>query len=807
MNSAPHFPGHGMRPSTPVMPNWLKRGAALALSLGLVACGGASVEPARVAQARFSGMETLSVSRISVLDQDGRELYAQRMDCETQASCRMELLDYSPPEQLSFKLYNADAQLVSVSDVYRTDRNSFALSHSDTMLGTYLFRTYAARYAVSPLQLSVQLATFFQAVENLDGTPDHFNELGRLYQTTRQDPERAYGELAFYAELKKRLDQHEVLRPDYMPADDAEPLQPASQRLMAAASTDTQASCPGWLQAITEVAGEYGKFIPYVGEGVGKFMGKALSASAGAACDQSDKMVEQLTEINSKLDEIQEQLHELDAKVVALGYRVEQLQKAVYDSIQNTALGRFYDDYNKIVSYTSTYHNMLNPLGKAPYTNLSDYVQKNGGLKQSKFGSETALYALLRSMAAQNQSFKGLALKSNLDSLANAFRLKCEKTADMSGNVAEQRGMCNLLLATITAQFSEAQNQLALLMKDEVAMVHQQYLAASSSDKAWIELTFVSPFIAGWDGAQTEVNNTLKANLEQFGNALGNSFVPVLQDLPTNVNAGLSFTASCRSEDETQPAISAWFPNNDKKPYAVVHCYNAGRMVKSKFYYNADDAWEKYKNILGVPVVERTSGKFTDRSTTWTQTGSDVLIYNPSDEAGENGLAVKLDPKLFAVNNQPLWPKWIMEPYATHIYAERCDSPACKETVDGGQRYVMKKLQSADGIDQFTSRLDATKSNYDEPNDYIAATVSYTVPAGKGVESGTTLVWQVELRDDLSKTYNYAHPYQSQWRLRCLTADCSASDDHLVFENNDQAGRITLEGLKNSWKSFVVKPY
>ena len=320
-------------------------------------------------------------------------------------------------------------------------------------------------------------------------------------------------------------------------------------------------------------------------------------------------------------------------------------------------------------------------------------------------------------------------------------------------------------------------------------------------------MTFVSPFVAGWDSAQTEVNSTLKTNLAQFGSALGNSFVPVLQDLPTNVNAGLSFTASCRSEDETQPAISAWFPN-DEKPYAVVHCYNAGRMVKSKFYYTADDPWESYKNILGVPVVARTNDKFTDRSTTWIQTGPDAVYYSPPPpDAAQHGLAAKVDPKMFAVNNHPIWPKWIMEPDATYTYKEFCYDTYCKVAEGEGTRYLMKKLKSVDGFDYFTSRFDESKT-YDSTNDYIAATVAYTVPAGKGDESGTTLVWQVELRDDLAHNYNnYPHPYQSQWRLRCLTADCSASGDHLVFENNGQAGRITLEGPKDSWKSFVVRSY
>ena len=785
----------------------LKLGTVLAMIIGLVACGGSDPDTSRVAQARFGDMKALNASKVSVFDQNGKELYAQGLDCEQVVNCRMQLENYKPPAQLSFKLYNPQNQLVSVSDVYSTDQDQFSLSYSDTMLGTYLFRTYAARYEVTPAQLSVQLASFFINAENTDGTPDHFLELGKLYQQVRQDPKLGYGEDKFYTELKIRLDSHFVLPPNYL----KNPVEPvtkvattATRRLLAAAK---DASCPPALEVVVEVVKDYGKYIPYVGEAVGKFFGKLIGATVSRACNESDKIVDQLSEINTKLDEIQEQIHELDAKIVALGYSIEQLKEAVYQVLEGTALGRFYDDFNKISSYTNTYRNMLNPPSGQQYKNLSEFVKKYGGLKKSTFDGST-LYTLLRSTAGQNQTFKGLALKSNLDSLATAIKLKCEDETQITDDVVDKRGRCNMMLGKISSEFSQAQTQLALMMKDEIAMIHAEYLAANANDRKWIELNFVSPFSTGWDTAQIEVNQTLEKNLGEFGNALGSSFVPVLKGLPPFVQLGLTMYADCRSDETTMTAttnVSAWYPN-EPDPYLTAHCYNNGKWVESKLQYDAKDMHTLYRNILGVPVVVRTSNKFTDRSTSWFQTGPTMRQYYPWDDHSKNGLTVKLNPKEFAVNNEPFPPKRIMSPNASYKYPETCNHD-CNSLPGqgGGARYVMTKDLSlpASDFEYFTSRLDATEVG----EQYIAATISYTVPAGKGADSGTTLVWQVELQDDVLHEYGYngySHPFQSAWRLRCLTADCSVDGDHLRFKHNSSVSRVSLEGPRDGWKSFVI---
>jgi hypothetical protein len=118
-------------------------------------------------------------------------------------------------------------------------------------------------------------------------------------------------------------------------------------------------------------------------------------------------------------------------------------------------------------------------------------------------------------------------------------------------------------------------------------------------------------------------------------------------------------------------------------------------------------------------------------------------------------------------------------------------------------RYIMRKESnlSIDGFEYFTSRISARS----DTNDYITATISYTVPAGKAIDSGTTLVWQVELKDSaLTDKNNPPHPFTSQWRLRCVSADCSVDGDHLRFKHNSSVSRVSLEGPREGWKSFVI---
>lgn len=805
MKQSPITLRRSMRQPAPKLKSLLKLGAAMTLVIGLVACGGSDPATSRVAQARFGDMKALNASKVSVFDQNGKELYAQGLDCELVVNCRMQLEDYKPPAQLSFKLFNPQNQLVSVSDVYRTNQDQFSLSYSDTMMGTYLFRMYAARYGVTPAELSIQLASFFINAKNTDGTPDHFLELGKLYQQVRQDPTLGYGEIAFYEELKKRLDSHFVLPPDYLNSPVEPVVSVASPRLLASAKA---ASCPPALEVMVEVASDYGKYIPYVGEAVGKFFGKLIGATVSKACDESEKIVDQLSEISTKLDEIQEQIHELDAKVVALGYSLEQLKVAVYQVLEGTALGRFYDDLNKIDSYTNMYRHMLNPRPGVEYKNLSEFVKKNGGLKKSTFDG-TKLFTLLSNTAGQNETFKGLALKSNLDSLATAIKLKCEDETQIKGDVVEQRGRCNMMLGRIASEFSQAQTQLSLMMKDEIAMINAAYLTANADDRKWIELNFVSPFSAGWDTAQTEVNQTLEKNLGEFGSALGSSFVPVLKGLPGSVQLGLIMYAGCRSDESTTtPAVSAWYPN-ESDPYLTAHCYNNGKMVKSKLQYDAKQGFEvvsRYKNVLGVPVFVTNDLPHTawfDTGMPDSPSGTTVPDLNPA----KNSLAVKWDPILFMLNNES-WPhSGTVSPYNSFELYENCKlNIYCKSMTN--TRYIMRKESSlsVDGFEYFTSRINSRNIPTFGNDYYITATISYTVPAGKGIDSGTTLIWQVELQDSELTGYEYGtpHPFTSQWRLRCVSADCSVDGDHLRFKHNSSVSRVSLEGPRDGWKSFVI---
>jgi hypothetical protein len=771
-------------------------------ALALAACGGGNNEtlPPRTADVRFGDMQALKVSRVSVSDQNNKELYAANLDCSQSFNCRMQLQDYKPPQQLSFKFYDQGNQLVSASDLYDTNSDEFFVPNSDTMLGAYLFRKYTAMYGVPPLQFSVSLSKFFQNTANLDNTPDSFNELGRLYQKVRQDPALGYGETQFLAELKKRLDSGTVLSPSYLRTKLDVPV-PVRALAALKVAADSAASCPAELQVIAQVASDYGQFIPYVGDAVGTFIGKAFGAVVNGACDESGAMAEQLTAANQKLDEIKKQLQELDAKIVAMGYTIDEIKKALDLTLKTIALAKFSGDYDAINSYLNRHNNLLHPSGKQPYTNLNDYVQKSGGLKESNFPSDTSLRVdLLSKLDKQNELFKGLALQSNLEAFAAAFEGACANESKITGDVLQQRALCNLLLARITAQFSDAQSQLALVMKDQIFMISQQNANASATDKAWIDKTFTSPFAAGWGAAQAEVNAALTDNLTRFGRTLGNSFVAVNKGLPTNVKAGLSFSASCRSEANNEPAISEWYANVSDK-YVVVYCYNDGRMVKSKFYYDANDEASLYKNILGVPVVVRTSSPFTDRSTPWFTAGYNVALGAPTDPA-MRGLAVKVKPKEIKVNNEPFPPKWIMSPKADYQYTESYYSQTSGNTSYDARFVMLRDVSLTDSFFEYFS------SRYNTPwtgESYLASTLAYTVPENKGVDSGSTLVWQVELTGvPKSDTGSGSFPFKNDWRLRCLTADCSVEGDHLVFKNNSGVRSISLIGPKDGWKSFVI---
>ena len=769
----------------------------------LAACGGSAEQaPTRSAQAVFSGLQALQATRVVVQSDSGQSLYTGAIQCEGQQElCALAMPAYVPPSRLTFKFYNAEGQLVSASDIHSTDRDHFAIPHANVMLGAYLFKGLAARHGLERHDLAARLDAFFSKVDSPDGQSDDFEELGMLY--TRVRVEKGYDEVQFYSELKARLDAHYVLPPTYFkpPAEDVG--QQAVQAGAVGAAAKAASSCPWWASGIGHAADIFGKFIPYVGENVGEAIGKGIGAVVDQSCDEGGKTIDLLNEANRKLDEIQAKLDVMDSKIDALGYDLRSLNNAVYDVMNLTAQINFRRALGDITTSTNTYRNLLG----AKYKSLSDYAEKNGGL--ARLGPDTTAVKLLADIGKQNQAFKTLADETTLRSMGAVLANACADASKMRGDVVAQRGECNLVLAKLTTEFMQAQANLALLMKDEVLMVNTAIQGSSKPET--ITGRYTSPFSANWDKAQEEINRTLNANLATFNATLGKSFVETMRGAPGVVPYAVGFSAGCL-DAKNNLTVSAWYPN-ETPPYVVTQCYNGGRYVKSKFFYDESQGMgtARYANVLGV-VVNTTRTDFTDRSTSWQGAGARGLHYAVIPDALEaRGLAVKMNPQSFDVFNGDYPPSWLIEPGATNQYAESCSAShsRCDEEPEK-YRYVIKKVDGpADGNAYYTSRIaerswDISKDNWGRlwGKTPLFATIAYTPDkraAAGAADMSTTLVWQVELQS------NSWGAYHNNWRLRCLTADCTVDGDKLRFSNHARVRTVSLTGPMDGWKTFSIQ--
>lgn len=580
----------------------------------LAACGGSGDEETtkRMAQARFNGMASVEAIRVVVENEAGKELYAGAINCVQAEQCHLFMPDYVPPGALSFKFYNKEGQLVSASTFLAADRDHFHVPHSDVMLGAYLFKGFARQYEMNPQDLAVKLDGFFSKVDSPDGAPDNFEELGMLYTKVRV--EKGYDEGRFYSELKTRLGSHYVLPPSYF--------QPSAGAVASptAAVKAEFGNCPWWASGLGKAADAFGKFIPYVGEKWGEAIGKSLAATVDVGCDESSNILDQISKANEKLDAIQAKLDQMDAKIDALGYDLRSLTNAVYDVMNLTAQINYRRALLDITTSTNTYGNLLG----GQYTSLADYAQKKGGLAAQ--GQDTTLVKLLNDIGKQNQALKMLADETTLTAIGKVLANQCADASKIRGDVVAERGQCNLVLARLTAEFVQAQTSLAMLMKDEVATVNAAI--QSSSNPQAITDRYTSPFSANWDKAQDEVNTTLKSNLATFNRALGTGFINVTEGLPAGVAYGIGFAAGCLDAKNTL-SVSAWYPHASA-PYVVTHCYNGGRYVKSKYFYDKDSeksiAVDAYANVLGV-VVNKKRTDITDRSTGVDAGGRTPLFY------------------------------------------------------------------------------------------------------------------------------------------------------------------------------------
>lgn len=200
------------------------------------------------------------------------------------------------------------------------------------------------------------------------------------------------------------------------------------------------------------------------------------------------------------------------------------------------------------------------------------------------------------------------------------------------------------------------------------------------------------------------------------------------------------------------------------------------------------------------------------------QAGARRYFTTVPDNPAERGLAVKLDSKNFVVSNADYPPSWLLSPGTNTQFAESCYGTwnQCEQVTNGKFRYALKKeALPADGYDYFTSRFFEVswgryKDNWGSVTGKtdLFATIAYTDPGADkaDADANTTLVWQVQVADGGNNVnWNTHGAYYNNWRLRCITADCSVDGNQLRFSGNSKVSTVSLDGATAQWKTFTIR--
>lgn len=768
-------------------------------------------------QVSLRGAGQAGVARVEVLDPQDTVVVSAGLSCGTDiaAPCRVDVPFQPQVRRWTVKFFDGDNRLMYAKDQTTTGTRFVDVDARDARgSGPYFFRTFGNRYGYTSQALAQELTSIFPT--QTAGVIDYFDQLENYYQHLRASGKM--DESSFYATLDDKLRNREHLTGSW-----GEGLTSSVKINECAIST-----------TLGSVFAGVSKLVPNLKE-VGQAIFGAISLLSGNACKvfNSDPS---LSDIKRELDEISKQLTLLTNKVNSLQLSIDELLALMELQVISDSVTSFVRVETALQDSLNSYANMLSTGGT--HASLAGYVSTIGGFNRANVYPGTPLHTLLQGYGQQLDHFNDLADANNpagtgrLYALTYALGQKCAQSSRIAGDVIAARNNCNLLLAQLTARFLQVQTSMALALKDQANLIATE-AARTGADMQWFNTVWVSP-VAGhprWADVPAYIDTLFQRNAQAGATALAAGFIEALHDFPADLSNGLSRVGCINASGRAEPV--AWYvnsatPDADFGRYITTECPFNGGYVRSDFRYGTAFKTSDLRLVLGVLVDSRASqsSRFTDRSGNWLVAGSitaDQGFANalgatvPGDRfypdrklfaPGSWGLAVRLDRARFHVTNQDLLASGVdLNRSDTSVkYAESCDWGNYLYWA-GNYRYVMRETPVAwydDGNAYFTSRLQEDNYCQSRGNEYLAATLSYTADANT-----PALVWQVEVTKSHWLYYSgpllLRPPYRNQWRLRCVTDECSANGNSLVFKSRGQTRTVTLVGDIDSWKTFQIQ--
>jgi hypothetical protein len=593
------------------------------LPLVVAGCGGSSSTPPNTSSQtmiQVSNTSPSSYSQATIFNASGAVVYDSSFSCSPSATDCFINANVDINQGYALLLKDTNQRLIRAAVIASPVGEYIALAPSPFSTGFYLMDKLSEELlkesSIDWDSLNQRVQTFFTNYNSADGTVDPFEEVGNYYASQLAKGIRT--EREFLDAFKLRLINWDVAATNELPNASStlasltktfnHYFKANSLSLISSAHAQSN-SCAPALKTFLSIAGNIGKVIPVVGEGVA---GTAKLASS--YCDSSG---DQLKQISAQLNDLQNSVNKIAGTLGALS-------KFLFDQVANNKTTEFELLAKNAEALAKQYERFLIQNGNVK--SLQEFFTKAGGWERGIQKGGKALDTILNAPYYFEPAKKGLypsiieiSTLTEYNNYIQALKNRCDQlNTSTKDNFIITRQQCNNIILANTGRLVAAQGLSLPIFKDIYATlgIYQQ-----QAQNTYLLPSGLNSYASAYSDANASFANQQANMIETYQRLINpTGFFDAYLGLNTSLMAALT-SRECNQSgvDRTNfPAIIGWYAptTNDKQNYIETNCKlgNQSTRIKARYYMgdqgnvNANDV----VNILGVPVAAAYADRTND---------------------------------------------------------------------------------------------------------------------------------------------------------------------------------------------------
>jgi hypothetical protein len=591
--------------------------ALVIASLGLSGCGGGSSNSTTPNSASKTIVDIDNGSKfdyasIAILNQDGKTVFSDQFTCSSGATNCFANLNEDINAGFTLLFKDANQRLVSAVVLAKPAGEYLGLNPSAMSTGLYLMlklnTELTSESQVSWDSLNQRSLTFFTNYDSPDGTADPFEEIGKYYAS--QLAKGVKSEREFLDAFKLRLLNWDVADNSELPEQKSFSaslymrfwtlFDKNTFSLISPAHAQTNKCAPA-LKTFLSLAGNLGKVIPVVGEGVA-----GAGKMASSYCDTT----------GDKLKEISTQLEVLQESIQKVAVSLSQLSAFLFNEAANKKTAEFQRLAADADNLKAQYKRFL--VNNGNVTSLQEFFVKAGGWEQGIQKGGKALAEILNSPYSSPTNNKGLYTSiiettsfADFDTYLSALKNRCDQlNTSSTENFILTRQKCNNVILANSAMLVAAQG-IALPIFQDIYTTLRTY--QTQAQNTYLLPNGLNSYASAQADAVQNFSTQQSNMIDRYKSAVGSiGFFDAFAGLNTSLMTALT-TRQCNQSGTDRsnfPQIIGWYAPtlNSTQNYIETECKigNISQRVKARYYpglqgdrVDANDV----ANVLGVPVA------------------------------------------------------------------------------------------------------------------------------------------------------------------------------------------------------------